>query len=607
MILARRLSYVLPVLTLFAIFLVSDRHSRIMAESGISPAVERISDYDISVVYQADGHRLLGNERAVWTNPGDLPVNELYFHLYPNAFRSKDSTFMKERKPSGSWSPSEQGQMDIRSLKTAAGEDLLPRANFVQPDDGNPADQTLLRVPLTRPILPGASLGIDVQFSVELPRLTRRMGYSQDFIMAGQWFPKLAVYEPAGTRGRTKAGWDLHQYHAFSEFYADFGRYDVRITVPSGYQVAATGKPTGQTNKPEGMEFRFAAKDVHDFAWAASPHFIGWEQPVEVGLNRTVTVKYYADPAAVPYRDRYFRAAQSALQDMDKRIGPYPYDTLSVVIPPEHAKGAGAMEYPTLVTADAASAAIPGMRLERVLVHEVAHQYWYGVIANNEFEEAWLDEGFASYTEDRVIENEYGEGHYHKPVEFVFDAISQNCWNFTSRESYEENVYFRAKTILETVEAKVGRKKMDEILRSYYDRWKFKHPSGDDFRRTVEQVTGGEWKVFFDERLYTKQAFDMEVREPDQGGGSNAAAVTSKEPPSQPDSADEANHTPIHGVPGIQALPAIPGEETSLDPVDGKRAADPLPGEQGEEGPEDELQTVEGGESYGSRVRIDLE
>src|SRR5690606_30206997 len=106
--------------------------------------------------------------------------------------------------------------------------------------------------------------------------------------------------------------------------------------------------------------------------------------------------------------DRYIHAAKSSLSYLGKHYGSYPYSVLSIVVPPADASGAGGMEYPTFITANAATADNPGYELERTVVHEIAHQYWYGIVATNEFEEAWLDEGFTSYTEEKIMRNAYG-------------------------------------------------------------------------------------------------------------------------------------------------------------------------------------------------------
>ena len=192
----------------------------------------RIAEYHIDVQLQENTHILRGEQTVTWTNPGKQQVSELYFHLYPNAFESMDTTFMREsggKLRNDKATEASTGYMHILALETMEGESLLPRLHFVQPDDGNANDQTLAKVRLPYSVAPGKTTTLKMKFEVKLPEVFARMGYSGNFVMAGQWFPKLCVYETIGTRGRTTEGWNVHQYHGNSEFYSDFGIYSVKI------------------------------------------------------------------------------------------------------------------------------------------------------------------------------------------------------------------------------------------------------------------------------------------------------------------------------------------------------------------------------------------
>ncbi|WP_235427244.1 M1 family aminopeptidase [Cohnella kolymensis] len=207
-------------------------------------------------------------------------------------------------------------------------------------------------------------------------------------------------------------------------------------------------------------------------------------------------------------------AAKSALAKLGEWYGEYPYSTLSVVIPPAEGNGAGGMEYPTLVTGAAARDDNPGYELERTLVHEIAHQYWYGIIATNEFEEAWLDEGFTSYTEDKLMSNIYGlvpnitmEASYMTNPE----PLEQFSWRYASADSYADNVYLRGKLVLNSLERQVGEKVMNKILRTYYQKYRFKHPSSSDFQKIVETVTNTKWNDFFQAHVQRGEMTDYSV------------------------------------------------------------------------------------------------
>lgn len=485
-----------------------------------SPEVlsERIAEYHIDVNLDEPTHTLIGKQTVTWMNTGKSTVNELYFHLYPNAFQSADTTFMKEsggllrgdKFPSGGY-----GGMKLNGLRTINGISLLNRIQFVQPDDGNTKDNTLMRLRLPTPVQSQEKVTLTMEFEVKLPKLFARMGYAGKFIMAGQWFPKLAAYEKAGVRGRSSEGWNLHQYHGNSEFYSNYGIYSVRIQVPENYIVAATGFPTNKPTTANGKKlYQFYADDVHDFAWSASPDFVCFEEPLSSSHIPGVRIKLYLDPSHKHLKERYFYAAKAALINFSEWYGTYPYPTLSIIVPPKDGNGAGGMEYPTLITAFGAKHGNPGNSLERTLIHEIGHQYFYGLLASNEFEEAWLDEGFTSYAEDKLMEQQFGvvpnlaiQASYNTdPAPLKLEA-----WRYHNQDHYAENVYLRAKLVLTAIERQVGKKTMNRIMRTYTHKYRFKHPTTTDFQRIVEQVTDRKWNDFFQQYVYHGQMADFAV------------------------------------------------------------------------------------------------
>ncbi|GAA3410137.1 M1 family metallopeptidase [Paenibacillus hodogayensis] len=473
------------------------------------PLSKHIVAYHISVQLDPQQKTLTGAESLTWKNPGSQPVSELYLHLYPNAFQSKKSTFMREsggKLRQDEMKGNSFGSMAIESAVTEDGIELTSQMQYVQPDDGNKQDQTLMRIRLPKPVAPGGETTLKLHFSVKLPEVFARMGYSGDFVMAGQWFPKVAVYEPKGTRGRAEEGWNLHQYHGNSEFYADFGMYNVRIQVPTGYTVAATGFPT-KPAADDGTKktYQFYADDVHDFAWAASPHFVYVEEPFSAPNVPGVKIKLYLDPAHQSLKDRYLYAAKRSLAKYSEWFGTYPYSTLSIVVPPPGGNGAGGMEYPTLVTGWDAAGDTNGYELERVIVHEIGHQYWYGMVASNEFEEAWLDEGFTSYAEDLIMASEFGvKPNY--PLEASYmthpEPLKLPSWQYRGHGGYADNVYTRAKLVLVGIEKQIGQKQMLQAMRTYFEKWKFRHPATADFQAVLEGVTKKDWSEYFNQFVY---------------------------------------------------------------------------------------------------------
>ncbi|WII37742.1 M1 family metallopeptidase [Paenibacillus thiaminolyticus] len=487
-----------------------------------SPAAEvlseRIAEYHINVRLDESAHLLQAAQTVTWLNPGKKTVNELYFHLYPNAFESPDTTFMREsggRLREDAMPADGYGGISLTALDTTDGLSLMNRIEYVQPDDGNAKDKTLMKIRLPQPVKSYERITLTMKFEVKLPKVFARMGYAEDFVMAGQWFPKVAAYEKVGVRGRSSEGWNLHQYHGNSEFYANYGIYSVKIEVPDTYTVAATGFPTKTPVLANGRKtYQFYADDVHDFGWAASPNFIYVEEPFSAPNVPGVRIKLYLDPKHENLKERYLYAAKAALSKFSEWYGSYPYSTLSIVVPPKAANGAGGMEYPTLITAFGAEDDSPGYSLERTVVHEIGHQYFYGLLASNEFEEAWLDEGFTSYAEDKLMEHEFGvapnlavEGSYMTDPA----PLKLAAWEYKDHRHYAENVYMRSKLVLLAIEKQVGEKTMHRIMRTYTQKYRFKHPTTADFQRVVEQVTKRKWTDFFNQYVYGNQMADFAV------------------------------------------------------------------------------------------------
>lgn len=472
-----------------------------------TPLSPRNANYAIDVTLDVEKKTLDGREILEWKNISNDRVTELQFHLYLNAFKNTESTFMKEsggQNRGVAASTTDWGWTNVTRMELADGTDLLAQATFIQPDDGNVQDQTVMRVPLPKPVRPGETIKVFIDFKARLPKVFARTGYVENYFFVGQWFPKIGVWESAGMRGRTTAGWNCHQFHSNSEFYADFGVYDVSMNVPKGYVLGATGVLQQLKEHPNGtITHTYRAEDVHDFAWTCSRDYLVFEE-----TWKHVTIKLMIQPEHVEAaKDRYFASTKAALAYFDEWLGKYPYPNVTVVDPPIYAMGAGGMEYPTLITGGAAKYLPAGIRgTEIVTVHEFGHQYWYGLVASNEFEEPWMDEGFNQYSETRIMDATYGEstgaidlaGFRSGDAEQARDGyvnmanpkvtpIDTVAWGFTGG-SYGSITYSKTATWLITLERIIGRTAMDDAMRTYYQRWKFRHPGRADFEAVVHET-----------------------------------------------------------------------------------------------------------------------
>jgi hypothetical protein len=516
------------------------------SERASAPLSDRVVNYVIDADLDVEAKKIHGRERLRWRNPSKEPVGDLQFHLYLNAFRDNKSTFMREsggQLRGDRMDPTKLGSIEITSMKTRDGEELASRGEFIHPDDDNADDHTVWRVALSRPVAPGAEIELDIAFTAKLPRVFARTGYFGNYFFVGQWFPKIGVYEPAGMRRRATSGWNCHQFHADTEFYADFGTYDVTCTVPEGFKIGATGALREKRAVGNGRAaYRFLQDDVHDFAWTCSPDFLEFFDDFnEPGLH-PVRIQLLLQPENASAKERCVTAVKNALRFFGERYGEYPYDTLTVVDPAHNADGSGGMEYPTLITGAnffsplRSDEAQTPYSPEVVLIHEFGHQYWYGMVASNEFEESWMDEGVNTYTENEALDAFYYEKQslwlrfggaplFKFPMRVrdwdvqraqlsayavKLDPIVTPAWKY--RRSYGFNSYVRPALTLKMLEAHIGRSVMARVMKTYFERWKFKHPTSQDFFDVASEISGQNLDWFFEQYFKTTKVLDYSAR-----------------------------------------------------------------------------------------------
>ena len=412
------------------------------------------ADYRIEARLEGPTKRLSGELWLTWTNGTSEAVGDLWFHLYLNAFSNNRSTHLQEAdgKLRGHEMEDGWGWSQVKSIEVAGHgdgggyENVFPSFRYRRPDDDNPDDRTVFSIDLPRPVQPGASVTVHLTWESQLPRVRRRTGYKDDFMLVAQWFPKLGVYE----EGR---GWNAHQFHMNTEFYSNYGLYDVSLDMPIEYngKVGASGVKVSEELEGDRVRTRFVAPGprdrdrpdglgkerlVHDFTWTADTRYVSdvelvhrtfrfaeWAErfPTEIeraqealGSDadltlRDVDITVLIHPERMSQLDRHFKATEAALFFYGLWFGEYPYQHVTVVDPAWGARAAGGMEYPTLFTCGTRLLTTEDMYTpESVTVHECGHQFWYGLVGNNEFEAAWLDEGFNSYTDSEVLFRVYG-------------------------------------------------------------------------------------------------------------------------------------------------------------------------------------------------------
>lgn len=515
------------------------------ARTGGEPTLsDRVVNYQIEATLDPVKHTVLGQEKLSWRNRSQLTVSSVYLHLYLNAFEGSGSTFYTERSSrnfsfrtdvevkDGEW-----GHIEL--TRVAQGGVAVPWV-FVHPDGGPDTDHTVVRLDLPQPVAPGASTTLDIGFLDQLPRVVARTGYFGSFHLVGQWYPKIAVLELPGERGATAPRWNAHEFHLHSEFYADYGNFDVKLTVPKGYTVGATGVQQGAAVEKDGRStFHFVQGDVHDFAWTADNRTAA---PLEGSYSGPgsplVRIKVLFPPEYQSNAAPVLKATIDALAYFSRTLGAYPYETVTVVIPPFNAAEAGGMEYPTFFTAssvdDVKPNSLQSYLLDFVTIHEFGHGYFYGILGSNEFEEPMLDEGLNEFWDARMLRErqqvlqpipmplrclgvDLKLSHFelarlgadrNEPA----DALGHNSWDRLSSSAYG-SVYARTATTLRDLEQRLGKEVMERAFKTYYGRWKFRHPSIADFRDTLIEVSGRRdvIETVFAQQVYGAQKVDDRI------------------------------------------------------------------------------------------------
>ncbi|MEO6190060.1 MAG: M1 family metallopeptidase, partial [Saprospiraceae bacterium] len=465
-----------------------------------SPLSSRPTYYNIDAQLDESTKQIKASQSIQYINQSKVAIHELRFYMYLNAFKNTNSTFLKgttnifgqtlANRKSDEW-----GWIDIQDLYITQKQiqyDLQNKFKYISLDDGNESDQTVLQVELEKEILPGDTATIELNWMAKMPKTIIRAGYNQDFYLFCHWFPQLGVFEES-IEGKWQ--WNCHQFFRATEFYADFGVYDVNITVNKKFIIGASGcLISEQTNKDNTITRKYHAEDVIDFTWA-----INTDCKVIEDRWRNTQIRILLPNDYSNLTERYRFILKFALEYLDVHVGSYPYPIITVVCPPFHALRSGLMEYPTLITTGSFYKMPTGIRTtESLLVHEFVHQYFMGMVASNEKEEPWLDEGFATYFEDRIIDAAYGKKKslidilgFHldnreltrseytgmkNPSEGI---VARPAWEF-SQSNHKSLIYSKTASTLHSIQNIIGEDQIDNIIQTYFNKWKFKHPRGQD-------------------------------------------------------------------------------------------------------------------------------
>lgn len=470
-------------------------------------ASAKSAQYQIRAHYDELKQQIRGQMRLRWTNRQARPESRIALRLYLNAFSHSDRSWLRQAGPGhrgNAIDPQALGYMHIRSIRYEQSPQAPNQWRDTPEEREDPLPwtvgerATLQWLDLPRTVGPGQSIDIELSFISQLPRVFARSGYAPDFVMAAQCFPKVAVH--------SAQGWKTPPFDYHSEFYSDFADYELWLNLPEGWAVVGTGEAADSPTEEQAQPGRYwhyrRATMVHDFAWSAIKD--GQRSSAQV---QDIEIEGLLAPGHSPADKNHIALQSELLSAMQKRYGPYPWRYISFVVPPNSAPGAQGMEYPTFYASDpyTYTQLPPWLYLNRedgawTTIHEFGHQYFQGLVANDEATAPWLDEGVNTLTNVLIFQDIFGKNAglrswagypmtaedslrsvlYAEEFEVSIDRSASDFSAYP--QNYGSTVYARAGLVLLTLRNLCGTGLFDRLLRDYVARFAFRHPTSQDFR-----------------------------------------------------------------------------------------------------------------------------
>ncbi len=462
---------------------------------GCGETTQALSEYNLNLEYNDETKVLSGVEDICYVNNSDTSFKNLLFHLYPNAFRedaknrpvavaSKDKAF-----PNGE----SYGDISINSVKSEAAELQFEIIG---------EDKNVLSVTLPTELFPDESVSIQINFEVKLANINHRLGYGNNAINFGNFYPIACVYESG-------KGFMTEPYSSNGDpFYSETSNYKVKVTYPEEFTFVSSGDVISSSNQDGKCTTHIKGNKIRDFCFVLSKKYKSSSKEVK---NIKVNYFYYNDASS----ETSLQAACDSVAFFNETIGEYPYKTLNVV---ETNFLNGGMEYPNLVMISDTCSSVS--EYQYVIVHEIAHQWWYGVVGNNEYSSAWQDEGLTEYSTMLFYEKhtEYNENFddlissatntYKRFVEVytsvsgsVDTSMARSLDEFATEPEYVHCTYTKGVLMFNTLREMVGQRKFTKALREYYRRYSYKNASPAEMISSFENSTGYRLEGFFESWL----------------------------------------------------------------------------------------------------------
>lgn len=457
------------------------------------------SRYTINAELNPTDKTLTAEQQVEYVNNENVGLKELYFHVYPNAFKSeKTAPFLFDDFQNAYKRGFEPGYIDVQEVNVVSGQTRSVAKHGYQGEGS-----TILKIDLGKEIKPGEHITLAFKYKIHIPPAGERFGYGEHNFNLGNWYPVAAVYD--------KTGWNLDKYYSIGDpFYSDVSDYTVSIKAPKAYTIAASGRLVEDKTEGESRVWKFQSDNMRDFAFIANDNFGIYEGSVD-----GIKVKSYYYKGDEERGKEALNLAIKAIKLFNSKFGKYPYPNYSVV----QTIFPSGMEYPGIVYINDESydKDYNDEVFLLTVVHETAHQWWYGVVGDDQIDEAWLDEGFATYSESIYVENEFGKQSQRYYMENVTEneqeAISSKVFDgvvlrslkqFKNWDDYGPAVYNGGAITLDQLRKAVGDEVFFKILQTYYSQYKFKIATTQDFIDVSEKVSGKDLDPLFDKYLMAK-------------------------------------------------------------------------------------------------------
>ncbi len=506
-----------------------DHESRDLRELQELSGVRDRTKYQITAKVIPEKRELEGVEIIRWTNRSSAGVGSLRFNLFYNAFRDTDSTFFSE---TSAYKYTEKkikkynfGYINLKKIEIInRNENISGDLTYLSPDDGNTKDRTYADFSLKKPVLPGQTIWVKVEFRLKIPDIFYKTGQSGNYIFMAHWYPKVCVLKDTGE-------WSGHQFHRMPGYYSEFGDYHVKITVPKNFKVGATGDRMSAENVIGDMKvIEFSQDNVQDFVWTAYPDFIEIKEKIKLkGNDFDTDIILLLSHRNRSAKERYLNAVKFTLRYFEENLASYPFRTLTIVDPPLQGFISAGHEYPTLITAAYLKILPESIKYsELAVIHGIAHQFWYGIAGSDGYGEPWLDEGISVFYEmeimDKYFENSGSllnslymrifDWEIKRRSYITLSPLERSkylTWNFINNKFFVGNVYSKVSLLFRSLKNVIGEEELTEFFRYYFDKVKFTHHNTKKLRDEFGNFFNRDYSWAFDQFVGTDKNLDTAV------------------------------------------------------------------------------------------------